>query len=105
MIEVSSLGGDVRFDGETITIRRSSRMVRSTLGDAEMTIPLRRVTGVEWKSASLWHSGHIRFAVPGSQASALPTPVNRDRNAVLFSRKEQAAFEKLRQAVQEAISR
>lgn len=100
MIEASSASGDVWFDGKTISIRRTSRIARSVFGDIETVIAIDHITAVEWKAASLWRAGHIRFAVPGTQAAAFPRPLNRDTHAVLFGRKEQGAFEQMRLAVQ-----
>ena len=73
-------------------------------GRGEHTISVGRIGSVDWKPATLFSSGHLRFSVPGSQASAEATPVNRDENAVLISRKDQPAFEKLRDLVRDALS-
>jgi hypothetical protein len=104
VIQVESVGGRVTFDGQTITIERVSRMARSVVGDRTTTIPIAHVSAVEWKPPKWSGAGHIRFAVAGSQAAAAPTPPNRDPNAVLFSKRDRAAFEKLRDTIQAAIS-
>lgn len=104
MLEAKSVGGTVLFDGRNVTIRHESSIARSVFGNAEHVLPIGHIGSVEWKSARWFRPGHIRFAVAGSQAGAWPTPVNRDENAVLFSSKEQAAFEELRAAVQDALS-
>lgn len=104
MIHVESVGGSVDFDGTTVTIRRTSRIAKSVFGNTETVIPIGRIGAVEWKPARWSGAGHIRFAVPGSQAAAEATPVNRDVNAVLFGRREQPAFEKLRDLVRDALS-
>lgn len=104
MIEVESIGGHVHFDGQTITIRRTSRMAKSALGTADTIIPIGHVGAVEWAEPRWYKAGHIRFAIAGTQSAAKPTEPNRDRNAVLFGKKEKPAFEKLRLAVQDAIS-
>jgi hypothetical protein len=103
-MEATSVGGTVHFDGKSVTIRREGRLAVSVFGRGEHTIPVGRISSVDWKPATLFSSGHLRFAVPGSQASAEATPVNRDENAVLFSRKDQPAFEKLRDLVRDALS-
>ncbi|MEU1778103.1 MULTISPECIES: DUF4429 domain-containing protein [Streptomyces] len=105
MLEVSSTGGDVQFDGRVIRIRRVSRMARSVFRQAQQqTIPITAVQGIEWRDASRWHAGHIRLVVAGSQASTQPTAVNRDENAVLFGLREQPEFEELRTAIEQALS-
>jgi hypothetical protein len=50
-------------------------------------------------------AGHIRFAVPGSQAAAARTAANRDEHAVLFSKSQAKEFEVLAAAVRAVISR
>ena len=104
MIEAKSAGGTVLFDGENVTICRESRIAVSVFGRSEHTIAIRQIGSIAWKPATRWSAGHIRFAVPGSQAAAQRVPVNRDENAILFGRNEQAAFEQLRAAVQDALS-
>ena len=105
MIEVEAIGGHIHFDGRIITIRRTSRIARSVFGDTQTIIPVGHIGAVEWSEPHWYRAGHIRFAVAGTQTSATPTPVNRDLNACLFGKKERDAFEKLRLAVQDAISR
>lgn len=105
MIEVESIGGQVVFDGQAVIIRRTSRMAKSALGNADTIIPIGHIGAVEWTEPRWYKAGHIRFAIAGSQSAASPTPVNRDRNAVIFGKKELPAFEKLRMAVQDALSR
>lgn len=103
-MEARSVSGTVSFNGQTVTIRREGRLAVSVFGHGEHTVPIVRITSVDWKPATLFSSGHIRFTVPGSQASAEPTAVNRDENAMLFSRKDQPAFEKLYALVRDALS-
>lgn len=104
MITVESIGGKVTFDGQTITIERTGRLARSVFANTTTTIPIGQVNAVEWKPPTWSSAGHIRFAVAGSQAAAAPTPVNRDENAALFGKRDRAAFEKLRDTIQAAIS-
>lgn len=106
MIEVESVGGTVQFDGKIVTIRRAgSRLARSVFGSVEHTIPVTQIASVQWQAASWRAAGHIRFVVPGSQASTERTAPGRDENAILFGRGDQPAFEKLRDLVQDALSR
>lgn len=105
LIEVESGGAQIVFDGEMVTIRRVGAMARSVFGPgAQAVIPARRITSVEWRDPSWSRPGHIRFSVPGTQAAAAPTALNRDPHAVFFSKKQKPAFEKLRDLVQDAIS-
>ncbi|MFE4857382.1 DUF4429 domain-containing protein [Streptomyces sp. NPDC056670] len=105
MIEVESVSGTVTFDGNAVTIHRgSSRIARSVFGNVTHTLLLSQITAVQWRPASRFKAGHLLFVVPGSRAGALPTPVNRNENAVLFGRREEPAFEKLRDLVKDALT-
>lgn len=105
MIEIECVSGTVTFDGRTVTIHRSSsRIARSVFGKTEHAIPVAQISAVQWQPASRFKAGHLRFVVPGSQAAALPTPVNRDENAILFGRREQPNFEKLRDLIKDALT-
>lgn len=95
-------GSRLAFDGQAVTIERTGRMARSVFGETSVTIPVERISSVEWKEPGRFSSGHIRFAVAGSQAGATPTPVNRDPNALLFTRREAKAFAVIRDAVRAA---
>ena len=105
MIEISAQLADVTFDGRSVTISRKGAISRSVFGPGAQTVlPLSQISGIEWRNPSWARSGHIRFTTAGSQGGAARTPPNRDANAILFSKKEMPAFEKLRLAVQDAIS-
>lgn len=103
-MDVQALGTHVAFDGQTVTIQRVSGIAKAVFGESSVTIPVRQITAIDWR-APKWHrAGHIRFAVPGTQASAFKTPVNRDPNAVLFGKKQRKDFEALRAAIEAAVS-
>jgi hypothetical protein len=105
VIEASAMGTTVEFDGSTVTIRRISGIAVTIFDRTAVSIPIAQIGAIEWKAPSWKGAGHLRLVVAGSQASATPTAPNRDVNAVLFSRKQAAAFEKLRDTIQAAISR
>lgn len=105
MIEIETQIADVVFDGRTVTIKRKGAISRTVFGPGAQTdLPISQISSIEWRNPSWSRAGHIRFTTAGSQAGATATPPNRDVNAVLFSKKEMPAFEKLRMAVQDAIS-
>ncbi|MFF7023054.1 DUF4429 domain-containing protein [Streptomyces klenkii] len=97
---VSPAGGEVHFDGQLITIRRTGRMARSIFGNTQLIIPIGMISSLEWREATRWHAGHLRFVTAGS----LPVAVNRDRHAILFGKQQQPDFEHLRSQVQKALS-
>ncbi len=97
--------GTVEFDGRTITIRREGMLARLVFGDDVKTIPLRAITGVQWKKPGHILNGHIGFTLPGAtEAEGGITPNVGDRNAVVFTRKQREAFEEMRTAIERALA-
>lgn len=105
MVDAEAAGSRLVYDGATVTIERLGGIARSVFGQSVVTLPVGQIAGVEWREPSWARSGHIRFAVPGSQAAAGKTPVNRDEHAVLFGRKQAKAFAAVRDAVRAALTR
>ena len=103
MIKAEAFGGRIEFDGQTISITRTHHLSKSVLGDQTL-IPIGQVGSVEWGEPHWFKPGHIRFAVGGSQAGALPTDVGKDANAVLFGKKQRKEFLMVRDMVQTAIA-
>lgn len=103
--DIETSGSRIRFDGKLVIIDRVSGTAKSVFGQRSTSLSVDRISGVELVAATRFRSGHIRFAVPGGQGSAAPTPVNRDEHAVLFSRGQAKEFEALADAVRAALSR
>jgi hypothetical protein len=104
VIEVEGAGSRLRWDGRTVTIERISGIAKSVFGQRTTTVPVERISAVELVAPTLLKSGHIRFAVAGSQGSAQHTPVNRDEHAFLFSRRQAKEVGELAAAVRQALS-
>jgi len=99
--------GTVSFDGSFVTITRSG-MTRLTVGKGEKRIPLGSISGVEFKPAGALVNGFIQFTIPGgverrSRAGSRTVDAGRDENSVLFTRKEQPAFDELRRLIEAAM--
>lgn len=103
MITAESIGGRIEFDGQTISITRIHHLVKSVLGDQTL-IPVGQCGSIEWAEPHWYKPGHIRFAVGGSQAGAMPTDAARDRNAVQFGKKQRKDFLAVRDMVQASIA-
>jgi hypothetical protein len=102
-VEAEAIGTRLSYEGGVITIERLSGISKSVFGAGATSIPVGQVNSVEWREPNWRGAGYIRFAVAGSQSAATPTPVNRDRNAVLFSKKQRKEFLALRDAIQTAL--
>ncbi len=109
MIEVKGRNGQVRFDGQHVTIIREGFIARASVGKGEKRLHTSQITAVQWKPAGWAWNGFIQFTVPGGneQQSAFgsqTTAAAKDENSVMFTKKQTPEFERLRAAIDEAIA-
>lgn len=109
MIEVSGQGGQIQFDGQYVTITRKGFLARTTIGKGEKRLHVAQIAAIQWKPAGPLVNGFIQFTLPGgnerrSAFGAQTTSAAKDENSVIFTRKQQPEFEKLRAAVDQAIA-
>ncbi|WP_406508576.1 DUF4429 domain-containing protein [Streptomyces sp. NBC_00212] len=109
MIEVSGYGGQIQFDGQYLTITRKGFLARATIGKGEKRLHISQVTAIQWKPAGPFVNGFIQFTLPGgkerrSAFGGQTTSAAHDENSVVFTKKQQPEFEKLRAALDQAIS-
>jgi len=100
--------GQVTFDGHFVTIVRKGFLARATIGKGEKRIPLSSITAVQLKPAGPMVNGFIQFSLPGgnegrSKFGSQSTDAARDENTVMFTRKQQPAFDELRGQLERAI--
>lgn len=110
VITAHGRNGQVSFDGVMVTITRDGFAARMSHGRGEKRIPLNRIGAVQMKPVSVMTTGFIQFSVPGeitnpSQRGSRSVDAAADENAVLFTKKQQAEFEALNEAVQSALVR
>src|SRR5947208_1843783 len=109
MIEVTGrVGASAAFDGHFVTLRRKG-FSRTVVGKGERRIHVSNIVTVEFKPAGLMTDGFIRFVVPGmtprqSRLGQRSNDARFDEWAVPFWRKQQSEFERLRDAVETAIT-
>jgi len=106
-MHLKGVGGQVGFDGQVVTIDRKGALGRMSGGEAKV-FHLGDLSGVQLKKATAMINGFIKFtpsdAGPaGAEPNELPRFATPDANSVMFTKKDQPAFEKLRLAVLEAI--
>jgi hypothetical protein len=110
MIEATGYNGQVRFDGEYVTITRKGFLARMTVGKGEKRIHISQITAVQWKPPGAMVNGYIQFTVPGgiemrSAFGKQTANAARDENSVIVTKMEAPAFEVLRDAIDDAIAR
>jgi len=98
--------GSVTLSGDQLIIRRRGFANILTQGfQGEKAIPLRHVTAIQFRSAGTMMAGCIQFTIQGGREfRGGMLEATKDENAVLFERKQEPAFQQLRQLVQDAIS-
>ncbi|MFE9432352.1 DUF4429 domain-containing protein [Streptomyces sp. NPDC006640] len=109
MIEVSGQGGQIQFDGQYVTITRKGFLARATIGKGEKRLHISQIAAVQWKAAGPMVNGFIQFTMPGgnerrSAFGSQTANAAKDENSVVFTKKQQPDFEKLRAALDAAIA-
>ncbi len=107
--EYKGVNGTVSFDGTFVTIKRTGPIGRFWLGKGEKRIPLNQIVAVQWKQPG-FVNGFIAFTITGAietragfgrQTIAAAT---KDENAVIVNQGQASDFQKLREAIEEAIA-
>lgn len=98
------VNGDITFDGSLLTITRKG------LGNkGQKSIPVASIGGVQIKPATALVNGFIQFSVAGeitrsAGGTGRMMDAAKDENAVIFTKKQTADFEALRDAVLAAVA-
>src|SRR6202012_3208055 len=102
MMEIRGHNGQVRFDGDQITITRKGVLGFLTQGlTGEKSIRVDSISAIQFKRAGLLTNGYIQFDFRGSQdAKGGLFAAVKDENTVVFTAAQQDDFDKLRDAVQ-----
>jgi hypothetical protein len=107
LIAKGRLGASVRFDGQTVTVAKSNRLMQ---GYGERSAHISQIAGVRWQKPGLiTREGYIGFTVAGVVAprARIGSQINAARGDdwhVTFFRGRLAEFEAIRDAVQAAVS-
>lgn len=116
-LEAKGRNGQIHFDGKLITIKRAGFAGKISHGGGENVIPLKQISGVQLKPNSKFSLGYIQFLAAGNAPNADPNAgglvekagrllttnkvwnAGDDPNAVLFTKKVEADFIAVRNAV------
>lgn len=107
-LEARGTNGTMTFDGVYVTITRTG-MARLTLGKGDKRIPVFSISSVQWKPSGALVNGFIQFSLPGgnerrSRAGSNTMDAAKDENSVVFNRKQEPGFVKMREAIESAIA-
>ena len=109
MLRAKGVNGQLSFDGATVVITREGFMARSTHGRSEKALGVKSIGAVQWKPATALVNGHIQFSVSGESSKksigfGKSNDAAKDENAVIFTKKQAAEFEAIRDAIRAAQS-
>lgn len=102
------MGGGVAFDGQWVTISRAGAQ-RITHGKGDKRLHVSQISAVQVKPAGPLTNGFIQFTISGGsdrQAAKGRRTMQaaKDENSVIFTRKQQPAFDQLQHAIEQAIA-
>lgn len=102
--------GSVSFDGRFVTIRRNTIVGRLTMGRSDKRIPVGQLTAVQLKAANVVSNGFVQFSFSGAEErndTRLHRVANaaNDENSVVFLPWHNAAFNALRDEIEQAMAR
>ena len=106
-ISAKGRNGTITFDGHVVVISRTGFLARATIGKGEKRIPVGQITAIQLKPAGAVMDGFLQFTIGGgnevrSRFGQQSRDARTDENTVMFWRKEQPAFEALRDAIEAA---
>ncbi|WP_158613190.1 MULTISPECIES: DUF4429 domain-containing protein [unclassified Frondihabitans] len=106
---VKGHNGQITFDGETVAITREGFFGRIGQGRSTKSLPIRSIGAVQFKPASALVNGYLQFSVQGevsqrnNQLGSRVTGAAADENSVIFTKKQQAEFQELADALTDAV--
>jgi hypothetical protein len=107
LMEAKGVTGNIVFDGQMVTIKRTGAAARMIHGQGEKSIPVTSIAAVQWKPPTWASRGFIQFTIPGgneqrSLKGSRTMDAAGDENSVLFSKTQMPEFERLRVAIETA---
>jgi hypothetical protein len=106
---VKGHNGQIKFDGETVSITREGFFGRVGQGRSTKNLPIRSIGAVQFKPATALMNGYLQFSVQGevsqrnNQLGSRVGNAAKDENSVIFTKKQQAEFQELSDALTEAV--
>lgn len=97
--------GQIDLYENRIDIKRKGFMAFALHGfDGTKTIFIKALTGIQFKDAGNLTAGYIQFIFPGSiESSKGLFDATKDENTVMFQKKDQEEFEKIRNYILDNI--
>jgi len=105
-MEVSGVNGQIVVDESWVTIKRKGAMAMISQGiKGDKRIPISSIISVQFKNANAMVNGFIQFATAGGEGGGGIGQATSDENTVMFKKNQSADFEKLRDHIEELITK
>jgi hypothetical protein len=105
-MEVSGVNGQIVVDENWVTIKRKGAMAMLSQGiKGDKRIPVTNIISVQFKNANAMVNGYIQFATASGESARGISQATADENTVMFKKSQMADFEKLRDHLEDLISR
>ena len=106
MIQAKGHNGQIQFDGVNVTISRKGVLGFLTQGlKGDKVIKATAITSVQFKKVGMITSGYIQFSLMGGgESKGGVFDATQDENTVMFVKKQEKDFERIRDAVQAVLN-
>ncbi|MFH1325712.1 MAG: DUF4429 domain-containing protein [archaeon] len=104
-MEAQGINGKLIFGEGFIEIVRKGFMAFATHGfKGNKKIALKHISAIQFKSAGLMANGYIQFSFIGGQESKRGILMaTQDENTIMFNKKQQPEFEKIKEQIEKKI--
>lgn len=104
-MEAIGVNGQLELVGNKIVIKRKGMLAKMTQGlKGDKEILIKQISSIQFKNAGAFTNGYIQFAFSGGKEDKGGLfDATKDENAVMFNKKQQLNFERLKKAVEEKI--
>ncbi|MBI2628622.1 DUF4429 domain-containing protein [Candidatus Pacearchaeota archaeon] len=104
-MEAKGINGKLVLGKGYIEIVRKGAISFMTQGlKGNKKIAIKQISGIQFKNASGWTNGYIQFSfIGGHESKSGIISATQDENTIMFNKKQQPNFEKIKESVEEEI--
>jgi hypothetical protein len=109
VVKAKGRGAQLSYDGSVVTIHHKGFLARTTRHRGDKRIPIASIDAVRWKPAGSLVNGYISLKLggaiePKSAFGGRTIDAAKDENSVLFTKRHQPEFEKIRDEIEAGIA-
>lgn len=104
-MEAIGVNGQLELSGNKIIIKRKGLLAKMTQGlKGDKEILIKQISSIQFKKAGALTNGYIQFSFSGGKEDQGGLfDATKDENTIMFSKKQQPAFEKIKLTIEEKI--